>query len=440
MRKVLVVGGGGREHALVWKVAQSPKVEKVYCAPGNAGIAQIAECVPLAAGDIEGLADFAARNEIGLTVVGPEAPLIAGIVDVFESRGLPIFGPSAEPARIEGSKVFSKQVMRAAGIPTAAFWACTSLPEARECVREYYSSRSASTKLVIKADGLAAGKGVIIAASETEALAALDRFMGERVFGASGDQVVIEEHLVGEEASIMAITDGDTVVPLIPSQDHKRALDNDLGPNTGGMGAYAPVPIIPADTAQLAIERILQPAVDAICEYGIPYRGILYAGIIVTEDGPRCIEFNCRLGDPETQAVLPLLESDLVPLLCSVLDGTLDKQELRWKQAASVCVVATSEGYPDAFDPGKDVSGLLSRPIEGLESAGQSEDCLVFHAGTNMVNGQIATSGGRVLAVTGLGADLQSAVVHAYHGLSHIRYAGMHFRRDIAARALRTLP
>ncbi|HLK61256.1 MAG TPA: phosphoribosylamine--glycine ligase [Chthonomonadaceae bacterium] len=436
--RVLVIGGGGREHALVWKIAQSPQVEKIYCAPGNAGIAQLAECIPLKVSDIGGLADFAAQNAISLTVVGPEAPLIAGIVDAFEARGLPIFGPSAEPARIEGSKVFAKQLMQAAGIPTAAFWACASLPEARARVQEYYANRPADAKVVIKADGIAAGKGVIIAGGEAEANAALDRIMAERVFGASGDQVVIEECLVGEEASIMAITDGDTVVPLIPSQDHKRIYDNDLGPNTGGMGAYAPVPIISPDTVQLAVERILQPAVDAICEYGIPYRGVLYAGIMLTDEGPKCIEFNCRLGDPETQAILPLLESDLVPLLCSVLDGTLDKQEIHWKEAASVCVVAASEGYPDAFDPGKDVSGLLGRPIIGLEEATHSDGCLVFHAGTSVAHGQVVTSGGRVLAITGLGTDLQSAVVHAYHGLSHIHYEGMHYRRDIAARALRS--
>src|SRR5579871_2393189 len=275
--RILVIGGGGREHALVWKIAQSPLVDKIYCAPGNAGIAQQAECVSLPPTDLEGLADFAAAKQIDLTVVGPEAPLIAGIVDRFESRGLPIFGPSADPARIEGSKAFSKEIMQVSGIPTAAFWICDTLPAARACIRDYYAQHGPEARIVIKADGLAAGKGVTVAPDETEANEALDRIMGERVFGAAGDRVVIEECLVGEEASIMAITDGDTVVPLIPSQDHKRIYDNDLGPNTGGMGAYAPVPIISPDTVQLAVERILQPAVDAICEYGIPYRGVLYA-------------------------------------------------------------------------------------------------------------------------------------------------------------------
>ncbi len=438
--RILVVGGGGREHALVWKIAQSPLVKKVYCAPGNAGIAALAECVSLQSTDLEGLTDFATRQNIDLTVVGPEAPLIAGIVDKFEARGLPVFGPSADPVRIEGSKAFAKEIMRASGIPTAAFWICRSLPEARDRVRAYFAERGPGAKIVIKADGLAAGKGVILADDVAQAQAALDRIMGERVFGASGDSVVIEECLVGEEASIMAITDGDTLVPLIPSQDHKRVFEGDRGPNTGGMGAYAPVPIIPPNTAQVAVERILRPAIAAIRELGIPYRGVLYAGIMVTADGPKCIEFNCRLGDPETQAVLPLLESDLVPLMVGVTDGTLEQPEVRWSQGAAVCVVAASEGYPDAFDPGKDVRGLLGRSISGLERAEQAEGCLVFHAGTRRENGQVVTAGGRVLSITGLGDTLPDAAVRAYTGLSQIDFPGMHFRRDIAARALQGTP
>src|SRR5579871_915619 len=404
--EILVIGGGGREHALVWKIARSPLVEKVYCAPGNAGIAQIAECIPIKSSDIDALVDFALQRRIGLTVVGPEAPLIAGIVDAFEARGLPIFGPSADPARIEGSKVFAKQLMRHAGIPTAAFWPCESLPVAKECIRAYYAQRAPDTRVVIKADGLAAGKGVLIAGDEAEANAALDRLMGERVFGAAGDSVVIEEYLVGEEASIMAITDGDAVVPLMPSQDHKRVYDGDQGPNTGGMGAYAPVPILPPDTVSVVVEKVLRPAIAAIRDFGIPYRGVLYAGIMVTADGPKCIEFNCRLGDPETQVVLPLLESDLVPLLQAVVDGALEQAEVKWRSDSAVCVVAASEGYPEAFDPGKDTSNLIGRPIQGLEEAAHTEGCYVFHSGTRQAEGQIVSEGGRVLTVTGLGSDL----------------------------------
>ncbi len=427
--RVLVVGGGGREHALVWKIAQSTLVEKVYAAPGNAGMAQQAECVPIAATDIAGLLDFAEANKIDLTVVGPEAPLIAGIVDRFEARGRQIFGPSTDLARLEGSKTFAKKLMQAAGIPTAAFWTCRSLAEAQAIVRAYYTQHGPNVGIVLKADGIAAGKGVLVADSQAEAEAGLLRIMGERVFGTAGDVVVIEERLYGEEASIMAITDGETVVPLVPSQDHKRIGEGDTGPNTGGMGAYSPVPTIPADTASIAMERIVRPAIRAVRELGIPYRGVLYAGIIVTADGPKCIEFNCRLGDPETQAVLPLLSSDLVPLLLGVTDCTLDKQEVQWRGGASACVTAVSQGYPGEYETGK--------PISGLETFGGEEDCLVFHGGTRLHDGEVVTDGGRVLSVTGLGEDLGSAVARAYDGLHRIHFEGMTYRRDIAARALK---
>ncbi|HZP81860.1 MAG TPA: phosphoribosylamine--glycine ligase [Chthonomonadaceae bacterium] len=429
--RVLVIGGGGREHALVWKIAQSPLVQKIYCAPGNAGIAKLAECVPLKPTNLYGLADFAEQNQIDLTIVGPEAPLIAGIVDKFEARGLPIFGPSTDPARIEGSKVFAKKLMQTSGIPTAEFWICDSLSVAQARVRDYYGQRGPEARIVIKADGLAAGKGVVVANSEAEAMAALERIMGERVFGAAGENVVIEECLVGEEASIMAITDGESVVPLIPSQDHKRIFENDLGPNTGGMGAYCPVPVIPPDTAQQAVEQILKPAIAAIRDLGIPYRGVLYAGIMVTESGLKTIEFNCRLGDPETQAVLPMLESDLVPLLHAVTDCCLEDVEVRWREGASVAVVAASGGYPGDYETGK--------VITGLDEAAQSEGCLVFHAGTRVENAQVVTDGGRVLAVTGLGPDLQAAADRAYAGLRCIQFDGIYYRRDIAARALKAV-
>ena len=302
--RILVVGGGAREHALVWKIAQSSLVKKIFCAPGNAGIAQLAECVPIHVTDIKALAAFATDSKIDLTVIGPEVPLVAGVVDVFEAMGLPVFGPSKEPAKLEGSKAFSKEIMRSAGIPTADFWTCHSREEAAKVLNDYYAHRDSRTdKIVIKADGIAAGKGVTVANNRQEADEALDLMMNDRIFGASGDSVVIEECLIGEEASIMAITDGATVLPLIPSQDHKRIYEGDLGANTGGMGAYTPVPVIPENTTVLALERIIKPAINAIRELGIPYRGILYAGVIVTANGPKCIEFNCRLGDPDGYAL-----------------------------------------------------------------------------------------------------------------------------------------
>jgi phosphoribosylamine--glycine ligase len=428
--RLLVVGGGGREHALVWKIAQSPLVSKIYCAPGNAGIAALAECVPIKPADLNALVEFAQQQAIDLTVVGPEAPLIAGIVDLFESRGLPIFGPSTDPARIEGSKTFAKKLMHAAGIPTAQFWTCDTATVARARVQDYYAARGPHARIVVKADGLAAGKGVVVAANAEEAYAAIDKIMGARVFGASGDQVVIEECLEGPEASIMVITDGHTIVPLLPSQDHKRAYDGDLGPNTGGMGAYAPVPVLPPDLVKQVVDRIVRPAIEAIRGLGIPYCGALYAGVMVTADGPKCIEFNCRFGDPETQAILPLLESDIVPLLKGVTDCTLEQAEVRWRTGAAVCVVAASGGYPDSYAVGK--------PIAGLEQAANSPDCLVFHAGTRLNPGgsETLTDGGRVLSVTGLGADVREAAGRAYAGLDQIRFEGIHYRRDIARQAM----
>jgi phosphoribosylamine--glycine ligase len=426
--RILVVGGGGREHALVWKIAQSPLVSKIYCAPGNAGIAKWAECVPIKPTEVTALADFAEAKRIDLTVVGPEAPLIAGIVDLFEGRGLRVFGPNADPAKLEGSKAFAKRLMQTSGIPTAAFWVCDTASVAQARVRDYYALHGPNTKLVLKADGLAAGKGVTVANSEAEAQEAVTRMMRERVFGAAGDMLVVEEYLVGEEASIMAITDGDTIVPLVPSQDHKRVFDDDLGPNTGGMGAYAPIPFAPPDLVEQTMELVLEPAIEAIAEYGIPYRGVLYAGIMMTESGVKVIEFNCRFGDPETQAVLPLLESDLVPLLMGVTDCTLDQQSIKYHSGASVTIVAASGGYPGAYETGKVISGL-----DVVEANG----CMVFHAGTRLEQDRIVTEGGRVLSVTALGEDLMSATVRAYEGLSHLHFDGMHYRKDIASRALR---
>ena len=428
--RILVVGGGGREHALVWKIAQSPLVTKIYCAPGNAGIAQHAECVPLAANDLDALTHFAETQRIDLTVVGPEVPLIAGIVDRFEARGLKIFGPSPDPARIEGSKIFAKRLMQDAGIPTAAFAVCDSEAEAFAYLDTFYSERPLDAKIVVKADGIAAGKGVTVANNADEARAAVRTMMQDRVFGASGDRVVIEECLIGEEASIMAITDGRTIIPLLPSQDHKRVFDGDHGANTGGMGAYAPVPILPPDTVAKTMEQIIAPAVAAIRDLGIPYRGVLYAGVMVTAQGIKTIEFNCRFGDPETQAILPLLESDLVPILLASIDGTLDQQTIRWRNGSAVCVVAASGGYPGDFATGK--------PISGLDLATAERDCLVFHAGTKTHNTQTVTDGGRVLSVTGIGNTLLDAVASAYNGIGQITFDGIHYRRDIAAHSLQT--
>ena len=426
--RILVVGGGGREHALVWKIAQSPLVERVYCAPGNAGIAERAEIVPIAINNLDALADFAETNRIDLTVVGPEAPLIAGIVDRFEGRGLRIFGPSADPARIEGSKVFAKKLMQTAKIPTADFWICDSLAVAQARVRDYYAAQGPNAKIVIKADGLAAGKGVVVAVSEAEAETALQQMMADRIFGDAGAVVVIEECLVGEEASIMAITDGVTIKPLLPAQDHKRIGEGDTGPNTGGMGAYTPVPAAPFEIVEEVTAKILEPAIAAIGELGIPYRGILYAGVMMTAQGIKAIEFNCRLGDPETQAVLPMLESDIVPLLMSVTDCSLDQQTLKWRPGASVCVVAASGGYPGAYETGKPISGI---------SQAEADGCLVFQSGTKRgASGELLTDGGRVLSVTGRGATIMDATAQAYVGMSQIEFEGMRFRRDIAHRAL----
>ena len=426
--RVLIIGGGGREHALVWKIVQSPLVHKVYCVPGNAGIAQIAECVALNPMNLNALADFAEQHSIGLTVVGPEAPLAAGIVDTFEARGLRIFGPSADPARIESSKTFARQLMQGANIPSPEFWIADTPDIAREQIRAYFAVRGPEARIVIKADGLAAGKGVSVVQGEAAANEAVQRIMGARVFGASGDRVVIEECLVGEEASIMAITDGKTVIPLLPAQDHKRAFDGDAGPNTGGMGAYAPVPILPDSMVTEAVERILKPAIAAIYDLGLPYQGVLYAGIMATAQGIKTIEFNCRFGDPETQVVLPMLESDLMPLLLGVTDGTLEQAPVVWRKGASAGVVAASGGYPGDYETGK--------PISGLETAAGLSDTLVFHSGTRLDGGTVLTDGGRVLTVTGVGDTLLDAVARAYEGMSHLHFDGIHYRKDIAGHAL----
>lgn len=427
MMKVLVVGGGGREDAIVWKLAQSPQVSRIYAAPGNAGIAQLAECLPIAATDIDELLRFAVESGIDLTVVGPEVPLIAGIVDVFEQRGLRIFGPAREPAMIEGSKSYAKDLMRRHGIPTADYEVFQSPDVAFEYVVQHFSA-TPETPMVIKADGEAAGKGVFICHTREDADEAIHKIMIKKIFGASGDTLVIEEFLVGQEASLMAFTDGTTIVPMVPAQDHKRALDGDLGPNTGGMGCYAPVPLVtPAVYAQ-AVDLIIRPAVEAIRSTGIPYKGVLYAGVIISPEGKiKTLEFNCRFGDPETQTILPLLETDLLDIFLGVTDANLDEIPIVWKPQHSVCVTLASGGYPNAY-----ATGL---PIHGLDQVAHLSDVTVFHAGTTMEDtGQIITDGGRVLNVTAIGDDFRQARARAYAAIKNIQYDHMHYRTDLAER------
>jgi len=430
--RILVVGGGGREHALVWKLSQSRHADRIYCAPGNAGISELAECINLKPNDIDGLANFAAMQKVDMTVVGPEAPLIAGIVDRFEARGLPIFGPATDPARIEGSKIFAKDLMYKYNIPTAEYWPCDTAEAAHQTVKDYFARhKSPGEKLVVKADGPAAGKGVIIACSEEDAHKTVDDLMVRRIFGPAGERIALEECLEGEEASIMAFTDGEKVIPMPPSQDHKRIFDNDMGPNTGGMGAYSPVPAAPPHVVREVMDRVIQPAVEAIRDLGIPYKGCLYAGIMITEEGVKTLEFNCRFGDPETQVILPLLKTDLVEIMDAVINCGLDSIDIEWRDEAAVTVVASSGGYPGEYATGK--------LIEGLDKTVQSEDCIVFHAGTRMQNGQILTDGGRVLAVTGLGRDIPSAIARAYAGMRNIHFEGMHYREDIGKKAIRRM-
>ncbi len=428
MLKVLVIGGGGREHALVWKLAQSRQVSRIFCAPGNAGIASLAECIPIPITDSEGLLAFAVENGIDLTVVGPEVPLIAGIVDLFEQRGLRIFGPAREPALLEGSKAYAKGVMLRYNIPTAHFAVFASQDAASYYLKSHFEAHP-EAPLVVKADGEAAGKGVFICRTNTDGQNALQQIMGEKVFGASGDAVIIEEFLEGEEASLMAFTDGTTIVPMLAVQDHKRALDNDEGPNTGGMGCYAPVPAVTPALYQQAVDQILRPAIDAIRESGIPYKGVLYAGIMIGRDGSlKTLEFNCRFGDPETQVVLPLLETDLVDILLGVTDAHLDEVDVRWKPQSGVCVVLASGGYPNAYPTGL--------PIEGLEQVAHLSDVVAFHAGTKFsAEGQVVTAGGRVLGVTALGDDFTQARARAYAAVKNISFDHMHYRTDIGHRA-----
>ncbi|MCC7202545.1 MAG: phosphoribosylamine--glycine ligase [Nitrospirae bacterium] len=420
---VLVIGSGGREHALVWKIAQSRHANRIYCAPGNAGIAKIAECVPISSTDIKSLYAFAKDKDIGLTVVGPEAPLVLGIVDTFKSNGLRIFGPTRFAAQLEGSKAFSKKIMLKYGIPTAEAGIFTD-PE-----KAISYARAMGAPVVVKADGLAAGKGVIVCSNEGEAQDAIDRIMTRRVFGEAGSTVVIEECLAGEEASFLAFSDGTTVIPMPPSQDHKRALDGDRGPNTGGMGAYSPVPAVDASMQERIMKEVMLPVVNALRAEGNSYEGILYAGIMLTRTGPRVLEFNCRFGDPEAQPVLMRLETDLLDIMNAVVDRRLDKIDIAWSPSAAVCVVVAAAGYPDKYPTGQ--------VIKGLEDMDDMKDVMVFHAGTKKDNDDIVTAGGRVLGITATGINIGEAIIRAYNSVDRVQFDGMQFRKDIGKRAIR---
>ena len=420
--KVLVIGGGGREHAIVWKLSQSKSVDKIYCCPGNAGIAEIAECIDVNQDDFRSLLDFVKYEWIDLTIVGPEAPLSKGIVDLFEKDGRRILGPTKAAARLESSKVFSKNLMRSHGIPTADYRVFTSYLHAEEYVK------FKGAPIVLKADGLAAGKGVFVAASVDEAMDALKQIMKDRVFGEAGDRVLIEDCLRGEEASFMAFTDGKTIVPMVSSQDHKRIFDNDQGPNTGGMGAYSPAPVITEELQTVVMEKVMKQTIRALKAEGITYKGILYAGLMIDKGKPYVLEFNCRFGDPETQPVLSRLESDLMEVAMAVTDEKLSEITVEWKKDPSVCVVLSSEGYPGKYRKGD--------AITGIDAANRLEGVHVFHAGTAFKDNDTVTSGGRVLGVTATGSTIAAAKKRAYEAVEKIHFRGMHYRKDIADRAL----
>ena len=420
--RVLIVGGGGREHSLVWKLRQSPRVSQIYAAPGNAGIAELAECVDISASEVRLLADFAAKQAIELTVVGPELPLTLGIVDEFEGRGLRIFGATRQAAALEGSKVFAKRLMRKHKIPTGFFQTFYRAEDAKRYIQDV------GAPIVVKADGLAAGKGAIVCATLQEALDTVKRIMEDRVFGDAGARVVVEEFLTGEEASFLAFTDGQTVVPMASAQDHKAALDDDKGPNTGGMGAYSPAPVVTEAVHKKIMEQIMIPTVKAMAADGSPYRGVLYAGLMIKDGEPKVLEFNVRLGDPEAQPLFMRMENDLLPVLEAVVDQRLHEVEIRWRPEPAVCVVMAAGGYPGAHDTGK--------PIKGLGTAARLKDVMVFHAATALVEGKIVTNGGRVLGVTALGKDISSAIALAYRAVEKIHWDGAHYRTDIGRKAI----
>lgn len=415
---ILVIGSGGREHALFWKLSESPQTERIYAIPGNPGMGEMTDIAVI---DNAAILQFAKEKDIGLVVVGPEVPLMNGLVDDLEAAGIPAFGPRANAAEIEGSKSFAKDLMKKYGIPTARYEVFAEAEAARAYIR------SEGTPIVVKADGLAAGKGVVVAMTEQEALDAVDAIMEHNSFGDAGARVVIEEFMEGEEASLLAFTDGTVIRPMISAQDHKRAFDGDKGPNTGGMGTYAPAPVMTPELTERAVEEILKPTISAMEKEGRAYRGCLYLGLMITADGPKVVEFNARFGDPETQVVLPLLDGDLVQIMHACAGGTLADVPIRWKDGAAVCVVLAAGGYPASYEKGNEIYG-----IGNAEKLG----ALVFHAGTAKKNGKIVTNGGRVLGVVGMGKDIASAVQSAYDAVDQISFKGEYHRKDIAHRAL----
>ena len=423
--KILIIGNGGREHAITWKLHKDDPSAQLFCAPGNAGTAEIAENVPVGAGDVPGLLAWAKENRPDFTVVGPEVPLCLGIVDAFQEAGLPAFGPVKATARMEGSKAFAKEVMRAAQVPTADDVVVRTEAEARAAIARL------GIPVVLKADGLAAGKGVSVCMDEEQVEAAIKDMFVDAKFGDSAREVLVEQYLEGEEASVLAFVDGSTVVPLASAQDHKRLLDGDAGPNTGGMGAYSPAPVVTPDMLAVVKAQVLQPVVDELARRGTPYRGVLYAGLMLTKTGPKVLEFNCRFGDPETQAILPRLATPLLPALRACMDGTLASCPVEWDPRPAVCVVMVSGGYPESYPKGV--------PIEGLDEAARQPGVVVFHAGTALRRGDVVTDGGRVLGVTALGDGVREAVDNAYRAVIKIKFDGAGYRSDIAHRALERL-
>ena len=414
--KVAVIGGGGREHTLAWKLSQSLNVEKLYAIPGSAAMAEIATCVSIPLSDLEGIADYCVQEGIDMLVVGPEVPLTEGLADICQAKGLAVFGPNKAAAQMEGSKVFAKNLMKKYHVPTAAYASFTDGEAAKQYIHEQ------GAPIVVKADGLAAGKGVVVAQTEEEAIDAVNAMMEDHIFGASGGRIVIEECMVGEEASLLTFVDGKTIVPMISAQDHKRIFDNDEGPNTGGMGAYAPAPVMTPALIKEVEDTILRPTIEGLRQEGITYQGCLYAGLMITAKGPKVVEFNCRFGDPETQAVLPLLDSDLFAIMRAVREQRLAEMDIRWKDGAAACVVLASGGYPGKYEGGK--------PISGLEEA-EAMGATVYHAGTKRTDADYVTAGGRVLGVTALGDTLADAIHKAYAAAEQIHFDGAHMRRDI---------
>ncbi len=418
--KVLVVGSGGREHAICWKLLQSPKVDKIYCAPGNAGIGEIAELVPVGAMEFDKLAEFAKANDIGLTVVGMDDPLVGGIVDKFEEEGLRVFGPRANAAIIEGSKAFSKELMKKYNIPTAAYETFDNYEKALEYVKK------GDFPVVLKADGLALGKGVLICNNLEEAEAGLNTIMVDKKFGDSGNKVVIEEFLTGQEMSVLSFCDGKTIVPMVSAQDHKRALDGDKGLNTGGMGTFSPSRYYTPELAEECMETIYKPTVEALNREGRTFKGIIFFGLMLTPKGMRVIEYNARFGDPETQVVLPRLKTDLLEIFEACVEGTLDKINVEWEDNGTACVVLASGGYPESYQKGYEITGL--------EDAKKAPNILVFHAGTALKDGKFVTNGGRVLGITGIGKDLDEAIKIAYEGVKLVDFKDKHYRKDIGVK------